>query len=111
MSTTAETEKAVHADAHKLTLQGNPFYRDYQLIVRRLRRYDTGADLSLVAKAFLFAYDAHREQLRMSGEPYFKHPVEVAKILTELQLDHVTVAAGLLHDVVEDTGVSLDEVR
>ncbi len=112
MSTTAETEKAVHTDAHnKLTLQGNPFYRDYQLIVRRLRRYDTGTDLSLVAKAFLFAYDAHREQLRMSGEPYFKHPVEVAKILTELQLDHVTVAAGLLHDVVEDTGVSLEEVR
>jgi GTP pyrophosphokinase len=92
-------------------LTANPYYRDYQVLLRRLRRYDPHIDVDLLARAFLFAYSAHREQLRMSGAPYFEHPLEVAKILTELRMDHVTVVAGLLHDVVEDTGISLEEVR
>ncbi|MFQ5632909.1 MAG: RelA/SpoT family protein, partial [bacterium] len=68
-------------------------------------------DEGLVKKAFFFAKEAHKNQLRKSGEPYFDHPVWVAKILTDLKLDFVTVIGGLLHDVVEDTGVTLAEVE
>lgn len=80
-------------------------------IIRRLRRYSKHVDVSLVEKAFDFAKEAHKDQLRKSGEPYFDHPVLVAKILTELKMDYVTVIGGLLHDVVEDTGYTLAEVQ
>lgn len=80
-------------------------------ILRRLRRYSTYVDDNLVIKAFYFAKEAHKNQLRKSGEPYFDHPVWVAKILTDLKMDYVTVIGGLLHDVVEDTGVTLAEVE
>ena len=79
-------------------------------IIRRLRRYLKTVDQKLLEKAFIFARDAHKDQLRKSGDPYFSHPLEVAKILTELKMDYVTVAGGFLHDVVEDTGISIDEV-
>ncbi|MFQ5627871.1 MAG: RelA/SpoT family protein [bacterium] len=80
-------------------------------IIRRLRRYSSFVDEKLIEKAFFFAKDAHKDQLRKSGEPYFDHPVWVAKTLTDLKLDFVTVIGGLLHDVVEDTGVTLAEVE
>jgi guanosine-3',5'-bis(diphosphate) 3'-pyrophosphohydrolase len=69
------------------------------------------ADLELVTRAYHFSAEAHEGQRRLSGEPYHTHVVAVAIILAELHLDTVTVAAGLLHDVVEDTGVSLDDLR
>ena len=69
-------------------------------------------DPSLVSKAFHLCYDAHRHSLRASGEPYYTHPVEVAHILVrEISLDDVSVAAALLHDVVEDTEYTLDDIR
>lgn len=68
-------------------------------------------DLDLIARAYNLAEYAHRDQKRKSGEPYLTHCLEVARILIDLNLDATTVAAGLLHDVIEDTGVSLDRVR
>ncbi len=87
------------------------FEESYKEIAKNLSRYCGRTDESLVRKAFDFAFEAHKHQLRKSGEPYFIHCLEVARILTEMEMDYITVIAGLLHDVVEDTGVTLDEVR
>ncbi len=71
-------------------------------MLTRMRQYNPGADLAVVEKAFHFAEKAHEGQARKSGEPYFIHPQHVASILVEIMLDAPTVAAGLLHDTVED---------
>lgn len=68
-------------------------------------------DVAFVRKALDYAVDAHKEQFRKSGEPYIVHPIQVAGILAGLKLDAVTVACGFLHDVVEDTDISLDELE
>jgi GTP diphosphokinase / guanosine-3',5'-bis(diphosphate) 3'-diphosphatase len=68
-------------------------------------------DRDLLARAYKFSEAAHRGQKRLTGEPFVTHCVEVAKILAELQLDSVTVACGLIHDVVEDTGVTVADVE
>lgn len=73
--------------------------------------YDPDADLQLIEKAYVFSAKVHQGQTRLSGEPYLIHPLAVADILAELKLDAGTVATGLLHDVVEDTRTTLDEVR
>jgi len=72
--------------------------------------YSPNADLQLVDEAYAFAEAAHRGQLRKSGEPYITHPLAVAEIVAGLQLDIPSIAAALLHDVVEDCGVTLDEL-
>ncbi len=72
-----------------------------------IRQNPTG----IIAKAYAFAERAHRGQKRISGEPYFSHPAAVAEILSGWHMDDATVAAGLLHDTVEDTGVSLDDLK
>ena len=68
-------------------------------------------DVAFVGKALDYAVDAHKEQFRKSGEPYIVHPIQVAGILAGLKLDAVTVVCGFLHDVVEDTDISLDELE
>jgi len=68
-------------------------------------------DHELLAKAYQFSYQAHLGQKRFSGEDYVVHCIEVAKILAELQLDSVTVASGMIHDVVEDTAVTIDDIE
>lgn len=73
------------------------------VLIKPLRSYSKEVDTSLLMRAFQFADHAHMGQRRISGEPYLQHPLEVAKILTDLKLDSHSVAAGLLHDVVEDT--------
>ncbi len=78
---------------------------------RKIRNYNPGYDSSLLKKAYIFSYAAHEDQLRKSGEPYFEHPLKVANILADLRMDLFTICGGLLHDVAEDTGVTLDEVR
>ncbi len=70
-----------------------------------------GADRDLIRRAYLFSSKAHEGQLRLSGDPYVSHCLEVARILAGLRLDSVTIACGLLHDIVEDTPTGLDEVR
>jgi len=83
----------------------------FEGLLRRISRYNQTMDPQLMRKAFEFAFDAHREQLRRSGQPYFEHPLEVAKILTGLKMDYETIAAGVLHDVAEDTDITIERVK
>ncbi|MGN1400881.1 MAG: RelA/SpoT family protein [Bacillus sp. (in: firmicutes)] len=80
-------------------------------VIERTKAYLQPKDVEIVEKAFLFAEHAHRDQYRKSGEPYIIHPIQVAGILADLELDASTVAAGFLHDVVEDTSVTLEELE
>ncbi len=81
-------------------------------MLNRVQKYHPGDGYLLVEKAWKFAENAHRDQFRKSGEPYFSHPCFVASILTELMIDPPTIAAGLLHDTVEDCeGVKLEDIR
>ncbi len=82
----------------------------YEELMAEIRRYHPSKDLSLVERAYKLAREAHGEQKRKSGEPYIIHPLCVAKILAELELDLESITAGLLHDVVEDTHYTLDEI-
>ena len=82
----------------------------YQDLIAAIRRYHPSADISLVEKAYRLSDEAHKEQKRKSGEPYIIHPLCVAIILADLEMDKETIAAGLLHDVVEDTGMTLEEL-
>lgn len=83
----------------------------YQELVASIRKYHPSDDISLVEKAYKVAYEAHEGQKRKSGEPYIIHPLCVAIILADLELDKETIVAGLLHDVVEDTVMTSEEVR
>jgi GTP pyrophosphokinase len=89
----------------------NGFKKELSELVRRVRRYSPKCNSALVQEAFAFGYAAHKDQLRKSGEPYFEHCVEVAKILSDLRMDSTTIAGGLLHDVVEDTGYNIGDVE
>ena len=80
-------------------------------ILERLTSYNPHADTDPLRKAYVFSAKVHLGQVRLSGEPYLNHPLEVAGILTQLRLDVASVATGLLHDTVEDTLTSLKEVR
>jgi GTP pyrophosphokinase len=83
--------------------------RQYEL-VERVLAYDPKADEALLNRAYVYAMKAHSHQQRASGDPYFSHPLEVAAILTDLKLDDATVAAALLHDVIEDTASTRAEI-
>jgi GTP pyrophosphokinase len=83
--------------------------RQYEL-VDRVRRYNPDADEELLNRAYVFAMRAHGQQKRASGDPYFSHPLEVAAILTEFKLDDATIVAAMLHDTIEDTPVTRDEI-
>ena len=72
--------------------------------------YNPNADTDLLKKAYVFSAKVHMGQVRLSGEPYLIHPLEVAGILTQLKLDVASVATGLLHDTVEDTLTTLEEI-
>jgi GTP pyrophosphokinase len=80
-------------------------------ILERIQQYHAQADVEPIMRAYVFAAKAHKGQERISGEPYLSHPLEVAGILTELRLDTGTIAAGLLHDVVEDTHATQAEIK
>ena len=83
----------------------------YQELISRVKKYHPSDDISLIEKAYNLAYMAHKNQLRKSGEPYIIHPLSVAIILAELQLDKETIVSGILHDVVEDTVITDEELR
>ena len=83
----------------------------YQELIASVRKYHPSTDISLIEKAYNIAYEAHKGQVRKSGEPYIIHPLCVAIILAELELDKETIVAGLLHDVVEDTKWTLKELE
>ncbi len=83
----------------------------FQSIINRVADYSTDNSLILLRRAYEFSLEAHKNQRRYSGEPYFDHVLHVADILVDLKMDTATIAAGLLHDSVEDTGIVLDEIR
>ncbi|MCF0134864.1 MAG: bifunctional (p)ppGpp synthetase/guanosine-3',5'-bis(diphosphate) 3'-pyrophosphohydrolase [Lachnospiraceae bacterium] len=83
----------------------------YQVLVETIRKYRPQADLSGVDKAYRVSVEAHKDQLRQSGEPYVIHPLHVAIILAQLELDLETIIAGLLHDCAEDTDCSVEDIR
>ncbi len=84
--------------------------RQYEL-VDLVKSYDPDADEDALNRAYVFAMKKHGAQLRASGDPYYSHPVEVAGILTKFKLDSASIIAGLLHDTVEDTDTTIDEIR
>jgi len=83
----------------------------YNDLITRVRKYHPSDDISMIEKAYNSANDAHKGQLRKSGEPYIIHPLYVAIILADLEMDKETIVAGLLHDVVEDTVMTIDEIK
>jgi GTP pyrophosphokinase len=83
----------------------------YKELIDSIRKYHPSDDISMIEKAFQTANEAHKDQKRKSGEPYIIHPLCVAIILADLEMDKETIAAGILHDVVEDTIMSLEEMK
>ncbi|HJA12058.1 MAG TPA: bifunctional (p)ppGpp synthetase/guanosine-3',5'-bis(diphosphate) 3'-pyrophosphohydrolase [Candidatus Mediterraneibacter merdipullorum] len=82
----------------------------YQALVARVRKYHPSADITMIEKAYQTARKAHKDQVRKSGEPYIIHPLWVGIILADLEMDKETIVAGMLHDAVEDTEMTLDDV-
>ncbi len=83
----------------------------FEDLVEKVRAANPEADIELLRRAYVFSAIEHKGQVRRSGEPYLVHPLEVADILADLRLDVVAVAAGLLHDIVEDTPTSIEKIR
>jgi guanosine-3',5'-bis(diphosphate) 3'-pyrophosphohydrolase len=80
-------------------------------ITSKLLSYHPAADVGLVEKAYVYSAKVHKEQVRLSGEPYLSHPLEVAGILAKMKMDEVSIASGLLHDTVEDTLAELEDIE
>ncbi len=83
----------------------------YDELIRGVKKYHPSDDISMIEKAYNIAYNAHKDQRRKSGEPYIIHPLCVGIILADLELDKETIVAGLLHDVVEDTVMTSEELK
>ena len=80
-------------------------------LIKKTQSYQKKEDVELIKKAIEFSKKAHSKQFRNSGDPFYLHPIEVANLLTEIKLDTSSIACGLLHDTVEDTSVSLDDIK
>ena len=80
-------------------------------ITTQILSYHPKADLSLVEKAYVYSAKVHQGQVRLSGEPYLSHPLEVAYRLARMKMDVISVVAGLLHDTLEDTDADLPEIE
>ena len=109
-SVVAPFKKPDTAPAAAAKPRGRKFLRQAEL-VDRVQAYQPDASDDELNKAYVFAVMKHGQQLRHSGDPYFAHPVAVAGLLTDLKMDQSTIIAGLLHDVVEDCDVSVDDIR
>ena len=84
--------------------------RQFEL-VERVKSYDPSADEDAINRAYVFAMKMHGSQKRASGDPYFSHPIEVAGILTQYRLDANSIITALLHDTIEDTPATLDDIN
>ncbi|MGZ3691500.1 MAG: HD domain-containing protein, partial [Pseudobdellovibrio sp.] len=80
-------------------------------LCEKIKSYHAAAPVHIIEKAYAFSEKAHEGQMRRSGEPYISHPLNVAGILADLKLDIDTIVTGLLHDTVEDTEVTLEDVK
>jgi len=87
------------------------YTKDLESLIEQIKTYSGNVDFRGLQRAFDFGIKAHLNQKRDSGEPYFGHCIDVAKILADLRMDSTTIISGLLHDVVEDTGISLEQLR
>lgn len=96
---------------HDEGMNGRTPEQAYQDLISHVKKYHPSDDVSLIEKAFGIADEAHKEQKRKSGEPYIIHPLETAIILAELQLDKESIVSGLLHDVVEDTVMTYEDIE
>ena len=99
-------------DGATLTQSGGAraMMRQFEL-VERVKSYDPSVDEDALNKAYVFSMKAHGAQMRASGDPYFSHPVEVAGILSRMKLDSASIVTGLLHDTVEDTLATLEDIE
>lgn len=84
---------------------------DIESIIARVKSYNPQADTDLIHRAFEFASEAHRDQYRLTGDPYITHPLATAEVLADLELDTASIAAALLHDVVEDQEYSIEDIK
>ena len=84
--------------------------REISDIINKIKEYNPSADTEIIERAYLFAKNAHQHQNRLSGEAYISHPLEIAYILAELHMDTATIVAGLLHDVIEDTEYTFQDI-
>lgn len=107
-----EEKKAIVLDDGKISELKEFMTPDelYQVLIKRVQKYHPSDDISMIEKAYKIASAAHKEQLRRSGEPYIIHPLYVAIILADLEMDKETIVAGLLHDVVEDTVMTEEQI-
>ena len=80
-------------------------------LIEKIHSYYPAADVELIRKAYDFSANVHQGQKRLSGEPYLTHPLAVANIIADLKLDVPSVVGGLLHDTVEDTLTTIDEIK
>ena len=83
----------------------------FEDVYRTVGRYYPDADLEMLRRAYIFSAREHKDQVRQSGEPYLMHPLSVAGILAEMKMDVATVSTGFLHDVVEDTLTTIDNIK
>jgi len=104
-------ESASISESAPLPQSVDPVERLYRELEAKIREYRPKDDLTALEKAFHFARQYHAGQTRDSGEPYMVHPIMVAHILADMRMDLVSMVTGLLHDVVEDTSVTVDQVR
>ena len=81
-----------------------------QDIIDKVKAIRSDADTTLLQRAYVFSASRHAGQVRLSGEPYLSHPLAVAYILADMRMDEATIAAGLLHDTVEDTEATVEEI-
>src|ERR1700720_1261699 len=84
--------------------------RQFEL-VELVKSYDPNVDEALLNRAYVYSMKAHGAQLRASGDPYFSHPIQVAGLLAQMKLDTASIVTGLLHDTIEDTVATLDEIE
>src|SRR5262245_35196391 len=84
---------------------------DVQELLTKVRSYNPNAELGLIENAYHFAAKSHAGHKRASGSPYLSHPIGVSMILADLRMDSVTIGSGLLHDTVEDCGVTVAQLR
>ncbi len=105
-----EIRRHTHDDAYNNQDKPETTEQLYDRLIRTIERYHPSADYSMIEKAYKLSRDAHEGQLRKSGEPYIIHPLYVAIILAEIELDKESIVAGILHDVVEDTHYTLEQV-
>ncbi len=99
------------ADANQDVSEKFKHIKTIEDLTARIREYHPQGDIKMIERAYQISENAHKGQIRRSGEAYISHPLNVAGILTELKLDLVTIAAGLLHDTVEDTHLTLEQIK